>query len=133
MTITQQHDIYCDSFVFASQAGNEEVNNFYINKKTIFEEFICGLYKNFQSVIDRLSDHTFVLPDDRGKSINKVDLLAPRQRDCGILLVEGKTTKEIAKILNISPRTVEEHIDVLKAKFEATNRAQLSYSLRQYL
>ncbi len=36
-------------------------------------------------------------------------LLTPRQRDVLQLLADGKSVKEIAAVLGLSPRTVEDH------------------------
>ena len=40
---------------------------------------------------------------------NPLDLLTPRQREILQLIAEGKTTKEMAKLLHISVKTVETH------------------------
>ncbi|MBX9805337.1 MAG: helix-turn-helix transcriptional regulator [Alphaproteobacteria bacterium] len=133
LTITQQHEDYCDFFVFASEPGNTEINNFYINRKELFSEFIKAFYQNLHPVIEYLSHHRFILPSSSIKMTSKFAPLTPRQRECGVLMIEGLTTKEIAKSLNISHRTVEEYINTLKSKFEAKTRSQLSYELRQYI
>ncbi|GMB79364.1 hypothetical protein NN6n1_01460 [Shinella zoogloeoides] len=41
------------------------------------------------------------------------------------LLIEGHATKEIAEVLNLSPRTIEHRINKLKARFEANNLVHL--------
>ena len=41
------------------------------------------------------------------------------------LLIEGHTAKEIAELLNLSPRTIEHRIDRMKERLEAKNLAQL--------
>lgn len=41
------------------------------------------------------------------------------------LLIEGQTTKEIAELLNLSPRTIEHRVDKLKDRFEARNLTHL--------
>ncbi|WP_168801272.1 helix-turn-helix domain-containing protein [Rhizobium rhizophilum] len=41
------------------------------------------------------------------------------------LLIEGQTTREIAEVLHLSPRTIEHRIDKLKARFEAKNLVHL--------
>ncbi|MBB2684364.1 UNVERIFIED_ORG: DNA-binding CsgD family transcriptional regulator [Rhizobium etli] len=41
------------------------------------------------------------------------------------LLIEGQTTKEIAEVLHLSPRTIEHRIDKLKNRFEAKNLVHL--------
>jgi DNA-binding NarL/FixJ family response regulator len=54
--------------------------------------------------------HKYLL--DYGKGVTKKDLLAtlsPRQREVLRLIAEGKTTKQIAQLLEISVKTVETH------------------------
>jgi len=41
------------------------------------------------------------------------------------LLIEGQTTKEIAGLLSLSPRTIEHRIDKLKDRFDANNLVHL--------
>ena len=60
--------------------------------------------------------------------------LSPRQREVLQLLAEGKTSKEIATSLNISPRTAEFHkyrmMEQLKIK---TSAELIQYALKQGL
>lgn len=51
--------------------------------------------------------------------------LTPRERQVVQYLAKGLTSKEIGRILAISPRTVEEHRAHLLAKFEVSNVAGL--------
>ena len=51
--------------------------------------------------------------------------LTPREREILHLVGDGKTTKEIARDLGISPKTVEFHRSHLMRKFEASNMAEL--------
>jgi len=47
-----------------------------------------------------------------GKGVSKRDLLAtlsPRQREVLQMIAEGRTTKQIAQLLDISVKTVETH------------------------
>ena len=47
-----------------------------------------------------------------GKGVSKRDLLetlSPRQREVLQLIAEGRTTKQIAQLLDISVKTVETH------------------------
>ena len=53
-----------------------------------------------------------------------VDLTA-RERQVAMLLAEGRTSKEIARLLEISPRTVEAYRSRLLVKLEARNSAEL--------
>lgn len=51
--------------------------------------------------------------------------LPPKQAECLFHLIRGKTTKEIAKIMQTSPRTTESHLVELKRKFECNRKSEL--------
>jgi DNA-binding CsgD family transcriptional regulator len=51
--------------------------------------------------------------------------LTEKQENCLFLLVRGKTIKQIAKLLNISPRTVECHLDLMKIKLNCSSKAEV--------
>ena len=51
--------------------------------------------------------------------------LTDREAEVLFFLIRGKVTKKIAQILKISPRTVETHVDGLKAKFGAASQPEL--------
>ena len=53
------------------------------------------------------------------------DCLTVRERECASLLTKGVRTKGIAKILGISPRTVETHIENMKVKLDCYSQSQL--------
>lgn len=54
-----------------------------------------------------------------------ITALSRRERQVAMLLTEGRTSKEIARLLEISPRTVEAHRAALLDKLEARNIAEL--------
>jgi len=51
--------------------------------------------------------------------------ISKRERQVAILVTKGQTSKEIARILSISPRTVEAHRAHLLEKFDARNSSEL--------
>lgn len=53
------------------------------------------------------------------------DVLTPRQMDCLFYLLRGKTSKQIAEALGLSPRTVEQYVEQLKHKFSCKNKSEL--------
>ena len=55
--------------------------------------------------------------------------LTPREREIAALLVEGKTSKIIAKDTGLSPRTVEMHRAKLMRKFSAATSSELVHKL----
>jgi PAS domain S-box-containing protein len=55
--------------------------------------------------------------------------LTPREREIAALLVEGKTSKLIARQIGLSPRTVEMHRAKLMRKFVAATSSELVHRL----
>jgi PAS domain S-box-containing protein len=55
--------------------------------------------------------------------------LTPREREIAALLVEGKTSKIIARETDLSPRTVEMHRAKLMKKFAAATSSELVHKL----
>lgn len=133
LTIVLKNETYCDYFVFASNPGNDQINNFYLNKKELFEDFTHRFYTKMAPTIDELSHHRFIIPSNIVDCKNQVLTLSPRQQDCALLMASGLTAKEIAKNLALSPRTVEEYINVMKKKFDAKNRIHLMGMLQKNL
>ncbi len=56
---------------------------------------------------------------------NKNVILSERQFQCLSLVSIGKSSKEIAKILNLSFRTVDTHIEAVKVKFDCRRRSEV--------
>jgi LuxR family quorum-sensing system transcriptional regulator CciR len=51
--------------------------------------------------------------------------LTPRQRDCVVLVAQGKSDWEIGQLLGISESTVHKHIEDAKRRFAVSTRIQL--------
>jgi len=69
-----------------------------------------------------------------GKSLDEDDYetLTPREKQVFKLLAEGKTSREIAKYLSISPKTAMTHRANLMAKLQVHSRAELiRYAIRK--
>lgn len=58
-----------------------------------------------------------------------LDELTPRERQIAVLIVEGRTTREAAAALFLSPKTVEYHLRHVYTKFAITSRAELAERL----
>jgi DNA-binding CsgD family transcriptional regulator len=133
LTIVQQHGAYCDFFMVATRPNNDQINNFYLNKKELFTQLMANLYESMAPTLQELESHKVSVPYRPEGDENFIITLSPRQQECAFLLAEGFTSKEIAKSLELSYRTVEEYINILKAKFEAKNRAHLLGMLKKIL
>ena len=57
--------------------------------------------------------------------------LTTKQREVLDLLLEHKTSKEIARVLEISPHTVDQRINFAKRKFGVSSRGELAKAYRQ--
>ncbi|GAA1062048.1 LuxR C-terminal-related transcriptional regulator [Agromyces bracchium] len=58
--------------------------------------------------------------------------LTPRQREIADLIADGRTNKEIARLLLITVRTVETHVEHLFARLGVSSRAQVAaWSVRE--
>jgi DNA-binding CsgD family transcriptional regulator len=87
----------------------------------------------------RMESETFITAlNELGSLINPIILkkiaqrpqtnaaqLTPRQMDCLYCLVKGMTYKQIAKTLNLSPKTIEHYLDTIKLKLNCSNRSEL--------
>lgn len=60
-----------------------------------------------------------------------VDALSPREREIAELAAEGRTNKEIAAALYISPKTVEKHVANAFRKLGVSKRAQMAAALER--
>ena len=52
--------------------------------------------------------------------------LSPREREILQLVAEGKSTKDVSNVLNISPKTVAFHKDNIKRKLGLGTTAELT-------
>lgn len=125
LTVIRQQGDYCDFFGFSSSPGNSQINNFYLDQKELFSQFVENFYTTLSVSLKELSQHTFRLPDDTKFFDQPFLTLSSRQQDCATLLAQGHSTKEIARLFHLSPRTVETHINILKEKLQAKNRTHL--------
>ena len=51
--------------------------------------------------------------------------IAPREIECIIYILRGKTSKQIAKILELSHRTIEFYVNRLKIKLHCHSKSEL--------
>ncbi|WP_143001042.1 helix-turn-helix transcriptional regulator [Legionella micdadei] len=64
------------------------------------------------------------------KKINpRSNLFTTKELMCIDLFLQGYSNKEIASILKLSPRTIEDKIDNLKIKIKAKSRVDLAIKL----
>jgi DNA-binding NarL/FixJ family response regulator len=72
-----------------------------------------------------------LLIDSRNPAPGDNSPLTPRQREVLQLIAEGRTMKEVASILNISPRTAESHkYEIMQVLGVASTAGLIQYAIR---
>jgi len=110
----------------------------YLLKNSSYEELI-------EAIHTVMSGKSFISPSigdsviqgfvNKSKEVSSAfSLLTPREREVLQLLAEGKTTKQIALQLNISPKTVEVHRTKIMERLNIDNIATLTkYAIQEGL
>lgn len=86
----------------------------------------------FSPKVSRILAEDYVRILKQKGAVDSYDLLTSREREILQLLAEGKTNKEVATALNISPYTVETHRSHILEKLNLHNPAELIlYAVRK--
>jgi DNA-binding NarL/FixJ family response regulator len=93
-------------------------------------EALCGRFYVTPLIAQGMADSSSWQPvDDRG-----IPQLTPRQREVLQLLAEGRSMKEVARILNVTPRTVAFHKYRMMKELNLQNNADLiRFALREHI
>jgi DNA-binding NarL/FixJ family response regulator len=111
----------------------------YLLKDCAFEELICALHALADKrtyLSPKISD--VVVKDYSSRSsmsgMSALDVLSPREREVLQLLAEGKSTREIASILNVGMKTVETYRQQIMEKLDLHTIAELTkFAVREGL
>ena len=105
----------------------------YLNKDNVAEELILALSRVGAGKVylgEAISEYLADSVKEPKKKIAVPAILNERESDCLRLVVEGKTAKEIAEILFISRRTVENYKNSILKKLNLHKTSELiKYSL----
>lgn len=138
--IIQPRKEYCEFLTFAGAMENHEIINTYCTHLDWLKKFGSYFQKEADSLINIGEKNKIFLPYHNkkipkianpnssflmGTNLDTPIQLSQRQAACARLLLEGKTIKQIATILSLSPRTVETYINNLKIKFSCENKTIL--------
>lgn len=99
-----------------------------IMKRQDKELFWCHVSGRALQAHDALGSGIWTFDDLSEKRPVSAHLTA-REREIAALLVEGNTSKEIARDIGLSPRTVEMHRAKLMRKFSASTSSELVHRL----
>jgi len=101
-----------------------------IMKRASDELFWCHVCGNTLQREDPHASAIWSFEDLSGKRTVAAEM-TPREREIAALLIDGKTSKLIARQIGLSPRTVEMHRSRLMRKFSAANSSELVYRLQK--
>lgn len=90
-----------------------------------FDPRHCRIAHILLSEVDWL--HRAELPIDRGITVPR---LTPRQRVVLVMLLEGRSLQEIAKLLHISPHTAKDHAKAIYRHFAVSSQVDLMRRFR---
>jgi len=147
--ILNQHNEFHELFVFASHAEEVDFLNHCINNISNLHAFSTYFTSEASELIKEAVSDPIIQPwvnecyinkplinfvGSQSKARNnkiqfkyngKIIYLTNREVQCSGLIIKGKTCKEIAKELKLSPRTVEVYIQNLKDKFSCRSKSML--------
>jgi len=109
----------------------------YIPKDCAFEELLSAVYtvmkgQKYLSPCITASVVKAYLSQSPKADSSAFGILTNREREVLQLIAEGKTTKEIASILNVSAKTIETHRQQIMKKTDTDSIAELTkYAIRE--
>ena len=155
-TIIKHHALYTDFYHFGTHISNPTINQMYVNNLDLLDGFLSFFNKKIErdsallksyKIIFRSEENKskkqinedltlFNTPNNRQLFLNAISLfnenyVTKKEMECARLLMEGNTSKEIARCLGVSYRTIESRVDSLKNKFYARNKCDLLIKLLQ--
>ncbi len=85
------------------------------------------IYQNYLKIYQ--ADKKFLKKNQGASYILNRDFcplpVTDKQKNCLFFLIRGKTIKQIAFLLKISPRTVEDHVEAIKNKLNCKSKQEL--------
>lgn len=154
IALIEKHPEHTDYFSFGASARDTSVINFYINNLQCLENFIPHFLEQAEKLLQQSSLQKIVQANqkqilsyqelytslqpksyyanqfDTTNTANKLSLeeneyLTQREKMCIYYTIRGKSARETAQILSVSPRTVEFHLSNAKAKLKCKNKSEL--------
>lgn len=77
--------------------------------------------------IDNQSLHDYLIALGKKREVQQSSSLSPRERDCLKHLIHGKSAKDSAMELQLSPRTVESYLENIKNKLGCNSKRELLF------
>lgn len=145
--VRKQKDFF-DAFFFSSPLPHHHAINFYLNQLPRLKDFLEYFQNKAARLIHISAENKIILPDKMLPQIwnnthyeeivtqksfadEKKIKLTKREQEVLMYFCKGYTIKELASLLNLSPRTIEMHLKNLKDKFQIKKKSVLIRYLNQ--
>ena len=151
VTLIEDKQDFREAFCFYSTSNNHAMNHFYINqidtikkmKQYFLSQSVALIQQaererllNTHPVFSKISDLSLRHEEFSGKNIissicvfhKKTGLpiqLSPQRSQCLLYLMEGKSTKEIAQVMNLSSKTVDHYLEFLRKELDCRSSKEL--------
>ncbi len=146
----ESNENYCETFTFATNSRNDRIINVYLSKMDLLKSFKEFFREKASSIIKQAEKQKIILPFNELVGIKRVlqniedpilrntkssndYSLTLRQFECCVLLLKGKTAKEIGVSLKLSARTVEYYLDIIKTKLNCKKKSELIIKLSKLI
>jgi LuxR family transcriptional regulator, quorum-sensing system regulator SolR len=139
ISIVEKCDGYIDNFCFGSTVNNTSIVNFYMNNLDLLQRCGFDFRDKASALLTTFEKDKIIIPEMKTAAVhsNCSNIETPglnlttRERDCAVQLMMGKRIKEIARQLNLSPRTVESYVNNMKTKLDCRDKMELTIKLRE--
>lgn len=143
-----------EAFGFATQSDDPRMDEYMLNELSLLGYFIRTFRKNYRKLFDIIFDNQVDIssyfgskfyqeespcsyPKNRKGMLQKlgynfINTFTQRERSVVALLSKGYPAPYIAKVLQISRKTVENYIAVIKCKFYCSSKVELLHKAQEY-
>jgi DNA-binding CsgD family transcriptional regulator len=151
--IQKNNDSSVEFFGYSANKASSSLDKLYLNHPWILKSFAGYFKKELKSVLVRMEAEANTLPHLKGNDfysnqllqpdihskeilkylkdigkeseMMKFGLLSKRELECIKLLLKGKSARESAVILKLSPRTIEFYFDNIKDKLSCNSKQEI--------
>jgi DNA-binding CsgD family transcriptional regulator len=123
---------YVEIWAFSGKSDMPMFHDFCINNLSKLEEITNSCVALLARTDNLFLAEKAQISLNIDSNFNK-SFLTPREMECARLIIIGETTKEIARNLNIAPKTVEVYINNIKQKTGCHYKHDLIKSYRNFL
>ena len=151
--LIQKHEECVEFFGFAGTRETSCLENLYLNHSQLLKSFAEHFKREMKPILTKMGEEPGSLQELKGADffcgevicpdiertsrlkflkslgmhleVSKAEKLSPRERECLLLLIEGKSSKESAAFLKLSSRTIEGYFENIKDKFSCWSKPEV--------